>query len=144
MTWRTLISMTTILLLSTSFAHADDGGGVLVEEPLPGTAEHLIQKVFVAAQFDDFRGFYGNLCHRDTCKLTDVALESYKTKQWEKFKSRYRTCLVDEDTMIYRYQRTSPKKVTDRTKKVTFFFDGGRMILKKDKEGAWKVFRLCE
>ena len=144
MIWRTPILMTTILLLSVSIVRADDGGGVLVEEPLPGTAEHLIQRVFVAAQFDDFRGFYGNLCHRDTCTLTDVAMASYEAGQWTKFKSRYRSCLVDEDTLIYRYQHSSPKKVTARTDKVTFYFEGGSMVLKKDAEGAWKVFKLCE
>jgi len=144
MTWRTPILCIAVLLLSASSARADEGEDVLVMAPHPGTPEHLIQKVFVAAQFDDYRGFYGDLCHRDTCKLTDMAMEAYKSKQWEKFRSHYKRCLVDEDSLHYRYKRTSPRRITKRTCKVTFYFEGGSMVLKKDAEGAWRVYRLCE
>jgi len=144
MTWRTPILLMVVLLLSVPAARAEDGEGVLVVEPLPGTAEHVIQTVFVAAQFDDFRGFYGNLCHRDACKLTDVAMKSFQDGQWEKFKASFKRCLVDEDSLSYKYERTSPKKITQRTNKVTFYLGGGSMILKKDAEGAWKIHRLCE
>ena len=143
MTWRTLILGVAALLLSVPSARAEDGE-VVVKDPLPGSPEYLIQKVFVAAQFDDYRGFYGDLCHRDTCKLTDVAMETYRTKQWEKFKVSYKTCLVDEESLAYRYQRTSPKTVTKRTSRVTFYFKGGSMVLRRDAEGVWKISTLCE
>ncbi|MFH1530833.1 MAG: hypothetical protein ABIK09_08900 [Pseudomonadota bacterium] len=144
MTWRTPFFLMTALLLTVPAARADDGERVLVVEPLPGTPEHLIQQVFVAAQFDDFRGFYGDLCHRDTCTLTDVAMKSFQAGPWEKFKANFKRCLVDEDSLSYKYERMSPKKLTPRTNKVTFYFEGGSMILKKDAEGAWKIYRLCE
>ncbi len=144
MTWRTPIILMAGLLLSVSTVRADDGGGVKVVEPLPGTPEHLLQQVFVAAQFDDYRGFYGDLCHRDTCKLTDVAMKSFENAQWKKFKAAYKRFLVDEDTLSFKYERTSPKKITERTSKVTFYFQGGSMILKKDSEGAWRIYRLSE
>jgi hypothetical protein len=144
MTWRTPILMLAVLLLTASTARADDGEGVLVVDPLPGTPEHLIQQVLVAGQFDDFRGFYGDLCHRDTCKLKDVAMKSYRAKYWEKFLTHYKKCIVDMDALSFRYERTSPKKITKRTSKVTYYFFGESMVLKKDDDGAWKVYHLCE
>jgi hypothetical protein len=144
MSWRVSILSMAVLLLCASTALADDGDGVVVRDPLPGTPEHLIQKVFVAAQFDDFRGFYGDLCHRDTCRLKDVTMKAFQDGPWQKFREHYKKCLVDTDALTYRYDRTSPKKITTRTKKVTFYFDGESMVLKRDEDGAWKVYFLCE
>jgi hypothetical protein len=143
MSWRIPVLLVAMMLLPST-ARAGDGDGVVVKAPLPGTPEHLIQKVFIAAQFDDYRGFYGDLCHRNTCKLTDVAMKSFRDKQWEKFKAEFRNCLIDKDSLSFRYEHTSPKKITGRTSKVTFYFQGGSMILKKDAEGSWKIYRLCE
>lgn len=144
MTWRTPILLLAVLLLSVPGVRADDGEGVVVVDPLPGTPEHLIQQVFVAAQFDDFRGFYGDLCHRSTCELTDVAMKAYKEGPWQKFRDHYKRCLVDADAVSYRYDRTSPKKITKRSSKVTFYFNGESMVLKRDDDGKWKVYFLCE
>lgn len=137
------------LTLAAAFAaRADDAPGVLVKDPLPGTAEYVVQKVFLVTQLDDFRGFYGDLCHRDTCKLTDVAMAAYKDGQWAKFKARYEQCLVDADTLTYRYRKTIPRTIKDSTSRVTFVFGegkkGGRMLLRRNEDGEWRIFKLSE
>ena len=145
---RISIFVLALTLAAVAAVHADDAPGILVEDPLPGTAEHVVQKAFLVAQLDDFRGFYGDLCHRDTCKLTDVAMAAYKEGQWAKFKARYEQCLVDVDTLTYRYQKTIPRTIKESTRRVTFVFGegktGGRMLLRRNKDGEWRIYKLFD
>jgi len=138
--------LTVLLLVPGGAASGDDG--VPVEDPEPGTPEHVIQKAFFAAQMDDFRMFYGDLCHRDTCKLTDVAMEAYRAGPWAHFRGRYAQCLTDPDTLAFRYLKRIPREVNASTGTVTYIFgegeSGGRMLLKRDKDREWKIFKLCE
>jgi len=145
---RTSIFVLALTLVAAFAVQAGDAPGVLVEDPLPGTAEHVVQKAFLVAQLDDFRGFYGDLCHRDACKLTDVAMAAYKDGQWAKFKARYEQYLVDVDTLTYRYLKTIPRTIKDSTRRVTLVFgegkDGDRMLLRRNKDGEWRIFKLCD
>jgi hypothetical protein len=92
--------------------------------------------------------FYGDLCHRDTCALTDVAMEAFRSGPWALFRARYEQCLEDRDVLSFRYQKRIPRDVKPSTRDVTFVFGagdgGGRIVLKRDKEGEWRVFKLCE
>ena len=142
-----------IVVLLSGLAHGKTYKKEVVENPQEGSAEWIIMKMIEACSKDDFDTFYQNYCHEDLCFDTPKNQADLKTYSWKRCVKWSGTetgysYFVDKDKMTFKVMYTTPRDFTDDLTQIKFFIHSSKrdnpvpIILKKDKDGKWKVYNF--